>query len=130
MPQAKSATQTLCEPRQWTCIWTFHKSHFMQFTGKMPQALCEPALSKCTWTFHKSRCVREFTGKMLQISSATQAFCEPAQSTCTRTFHTSHFAQTTARRGPCASLRNRHALGGCTRAISMQNLQEKCWGPE
>ena len=71
--QAQGTTQTLCEPAQSKCTWTFHKSHFArEFTGKMPgpktatQPLCEPAQSKRTRTFHKSHFIRKFAGKMPQ----------------------------------------------------------------
>ena len=73
--QAQGTTQTLCEPAQSKCTWTFHKSHFArEFTGKMPgpktatQPLCEPAQSKRTRTFHKSHFIRKFAGKMPQTS--------------------------------------------------------------
>ena len=95
-----SAQDTLFEPAQSKCMWTFHKSHFTrEFTGKMPQAkaaghtLCEPAQSKRTWTLQKSHFVREFTCKMPQTKSATHTFCGPAQLKCTWTFHKSHFVR-------------------------------------
>jgi len=54
MPQTKSedhtGDQTVCEPAQLKCAWTFHKSHFAQeLTRKMPgttiaiHTLCKPA---------------------------------------------------------------------------------------
>ena len=81
MPNANTATPSLCEPAQSKCTWTFHKSHFVRnLKGKcrkMPNAnpatpvLCEPAQSKCTWTCHKSHVVWKFTGKMPDATDTT-----------------------------------------------------------
>ena len=81
MPNANTATPSLCEPAQSKCTWTFHKSHFVRnLKGKcrkMPNAnpatpvLCEPAQSKCTWTCHKSHVVWKFTGKMPDATDST-----------------------------------------------------------
>ena len=36
--EARTQTYTLCEPAQWKCTSTCHKSHTIRkFTGKMPQ---------------------------------------------------------------------------------------------
>ena len=67
--------------------------------------VCEPARSKSTWRFHKSHLIRKFTSKMPRTS------CGP------KPRHTHIF---------CASLRNRHTLGNCTR-IARAHLQGK-WG--
>ena len=80
-----------------------------KFTFKMPQTktgdhtLCEPAPSKFISTLHKKHFMQEFTGKMPRTKIA-------------------------ARPTLCASLRNRNALGHCTRSTSCENLQVKCRG--
>ena len=94
----KTGKDSLCEPAQSKCTWTWYKSHFVwKFTGKMPDPnsghgiLCEPAQSKCTWTFHKSHFVWKFKGEMPDPNSGHGILCEPARSKRTWTCHKSHF---------------------------------------
>ena len=110
MLQTKIGGQTLREPAQSKCTWTFHKSHVArEFSGTMrghtivTHTLCKPAQSKCTRTYHKSQFMREFTGKMLQTKIAGQTLREPAQSECIWTFDRSQ--------------------------TLCENSQEKCQGP-
>ena len=140
--------QTVREPAQLKCAWTFHMSHFVQeLTRKMPgttiatHTLCEPAQSKCTWTLHK----REFTSKMLQTSADQDRgphFCASLRSWnalghCTRSFWCNNLhvkcrgptSGTTPGTTLCASLRSWNALRHFTKTILWKNYQEKCRGP-
>ena len=97
------------------------------------QALCEPAQSKGTWTCHKSHSMREFTVKM-PVTKIGAQFMRACAVETRMDMSQDFFARIYRKkcRGPrsrCtvrASPRNRNAHGHVTRAISCENLQEKC----